>query len=327
MARISFWIFDGCMSSSVVSLIDAFFIANIWYRNFAGSGGPELFETRIVSTDGAPIRASGNIRMEADMSIRETAPGECVFLASFIPSITPMPQEMDRVCTWLNTLKDRETLIATICTGTFLLAEAGLLDGKKATTNWQYAGMFKKRYPRVRLVPENILTVDGNIICAGAATAVNNLALYLIKAFGSDKLARACAKALLIDPNRQVQTPYTMLMPVRSHEDPEVLKAQDLIESGYNRIKKIDDIARDVGISPRHFKRRFKQATGEQPSKYLQKVRIDAAKQLLENTRESIDKITWAVGYQDTSSFCRLFKHHTDISPAGYRKKFFINYP
>ena len=101
------------------------------------------------------------------------------------------------------------------------------------------------------------------------------------------------------------------------------MKAQQLIEDNYAAIDTVDTIAREVGISPRHFKRRFKSATGDLPLKYLQRIRIDAAKEKLETTRETIEEITWAVGYQDVSSFCRLFKQHTEISPRAYREKFF----
>ena len=106
-----------------------------------------------------------------------------------------------------------------------------------------------------------------------------------------------------------------------------MLQAQEFIEKNYADIQTIDDIAREVGISPRHFKRRFKKATGDLPIKYLQRVRVDAAKERLETTQESIDRITWDVGYKDVSSFCRLFKQQTRISPRAYREKFFSQVP
>ncbi len=311
------------LSSSIISLVDAFSIANLWHQNLANEPVSPLFETQIVSTDGKPVLAQGNVRLETDLSIHDVDRTDCVVISPLLPNITPLPQDLDVLRQWLEKMKAQNTLIAAVCTGAFLLAQMGLLDGKKATTNWQFARLFKKQFPRVRLVSEDILTEDDNIICTGAATAVNNLSLHLISRYGSRKLVNVCSKALLIDPNRSSQASYTMSIPFRSHGDMQVLKAQELIESAYASIKTIDDIARNVGISPRHFKRRFKKATGDLPLKYLQKVRIDAAKEWLETTHETIDKITGSVGYSDISSFSRLFKQHTQISPKIYREKFF----
>jgi len=323
MVKISLWIGEGCLSSGVTTLMDTFSIANLWYRTLEMESTTDLFESRIVTTDGRPVIAHGNIRIEASMSINEINNTDCIVISPVLPNINPLPGNLDLLSKWIQRMQKQNAVVAGVCTGTFILAEMGLLNGKKATTNWQYARFFKKRFPRVQLVPEDMLTEDDNIICTGAATAVNNLAVHLIKRFGSQALAAACSKALLIDPNRHNQSPYVISMPFRSHGDTQVLKAQDLIERKYAEIETIDDIASKVGISPRHFKRRFKKATGELPNKYLQKVRIDAAKKRLETTMETIDKITWAVGYKDISSFCRLFKRHTRISPKIYREKFF----
>lgn len=323
MVKISLWIGDGCLSSVVTTLMDAFSIANLWYRTLATEPSTDLFEARIVTTDGKPVTAHGNVRIEANMSINEIERTDCIVISPILPNINPMPGDLDLLRQWIDRMRQQDTVIAAVCTGTFILAEMGMLNGKKATTNWQYARLFKKQFPRVQLVSEDILTEDDNIICTGAATAVNNLAIHLIKRYGSQKLAAACSNALLIDPNRHNQAPYVMTVPFRSHGDVQILKAQELIEKKYAAIETIDDIARDVGISPRHFKRRFKKATGDLPLKYLQQVRIDAAKAMLETTLETIDKITWAVGYKDISSFSRLFKRNTRISPKIYREKFF----
>lgn len=326
MAKISLWIGNGCLSSPITTLLDAFSIANLWHQDLAPKKISPLFETQIVSTDGKQVSAQGNVTLKIDMSIDDVDQTDCVVISPVLPNINPMPNDLDKLCQWLKRMQEQNTLIATVCTGTFMLAEMGLLEGKKATTNWQFARLFKKQFPNVQLVSEDMLTEDDNIISTGAATAVNNLALYLIRRYGSQKLATVCSKSLLIDPNRHKQSPYVISNPFRSHGDVQVLKAQEFIEKRYGAIETVDDIARDVGISPRHFKRRFKNATGDLPLRYLQNVRIDAAKERLETTHETIDQITWAVGYKDISSFCRLFKQHTRISPKIYREKFMYQF-
>lgn len=327
MPRISLWVGEGSLSSSITTLTDAFSIANLWQETLAPDSRTPLFRTEIVTTDGGPVAAYGNIRLQADRAATDVTDTDCVVISPILPSITPRPENLSLLGRHLERLRAGGCLVATVCTGTFVLAEMGLLDGKKATTNWQYARVFRKRYPRVRLESADMLTEDDNIICAGAATAVYNLALHLIRRFGSQHLASVCAKAFLVDPSRVSQAPYAMTTTLRHHGDEQILAAQATIEKEYPHINTIDNLARDVGISPRHFKRRFKQATGELPLKYLQRVRIDAAKELLETTRDSIDKITWAVGYRDVSSFARLFKQHTQISPRAYRDKFYIRAP
>ncbi|MCG8686512.1 MAG: helix-turn-helix domain-containing protein [Desulfobacterales bacterium] len=327
MAKISLWVGDGCLASSVTTLTDAFSIAGLWQHHLAPKAPAPLFDTQIITTDGKPVTAYGNLRFEADLAVTDVDTTDCVIISPILPGITPIPKNLSLFSRHLDNLSKKGTTIATVCTGTFVLAEMGLLDGKTATTNQIYAGLFKKRYPKVNLKADHMLTQDENIICAGAATAVYNLAMHLVEKFGSRKLASVCSKALLVDPNRVSQAPYAISTPLLNHGDKQVRQAQKIIEKQFAQLDSIDDIAKDVGISPRHFKRRFKKATGELPLKYLQRVRIDAAKEKLETTRDSIDKITWAVGYKDVSSFCRLFKQHTRISPRAYRDKFYVQMP
>lgn len=327
MTKISLWVGEGSLASSMTTLMDAFSIANLWQQSLFPQSPCPLFETEVVTTDGGPITAHGNLSIEADRAAAEVTETDCIIISPILPNITPIPDNLTQLARHLTRLKKRGTTIATVCTGSFVLAEMGLLDGKKATTNWTFARLFKKRYPLVDLDPSCILTQDDNIICAGAAAAVYNLAIHLIKRYGSQNLAAVCAKALLVDPNRMSQAPYAMSAPIHHHGDEQVRQAQKIIEKEFASLETIDHLAKAVGISPRHFKRRFKRATGELPLKYLQRVRIDAAKEKLETTRESIDKITWAVGYRDVSSFSRLFKQHTQISPRAYRDKFFIQLP
>jgi transcriptional regulator GlxA family with amidase domain len=324
MPKFSFWVPEGALFASVTMLMDAFVIANLWQRAFTGNDTEPLFQTEILTTDGAPVNALGDIPVLPHRAVDKDAPTDCLVVAPFLPNVTPMPADLDTLGGWIDALRRASTPVATVCTGTFILAELGLLDGKTATTNWQFARRFQRRYPQVNLKPQYMLTEDDGLLCTGAATAVYHLALHFIRFFGSDKLAATCSKALLVDPNRNSQTPYVLSSPLKNHGDAQVLMAQKRIEESFAAIDSVDTVAKEVGISPRHFKRRFKSATGDLPLKYLQRIRIEAAKERLETTRDSIEEITWAVGYRDVSSFCRLFKQHTEISPRAYREKFFI---
>jgi transcriptional regulator GlxA family with amidase domain len=323
MPKFVFLAVEGCLFSSIANLIDVFSIANTWHQDIAASDGPPPFETLIVTANGLPIRASGAVRIQPDGAMTEAGQADVILLPAFPCVIDPSAPHMPSILAWLRDIHKRRIPIAAMCTGAFLLAETGLLDGRKATTHWQYSNFFRRRYPSVHFQRYAILTEDDRLICTGAATAVFNLGLHLIRSFGSEELAARCAKAFLVDPHRTSQAPYAVFYSTQHHGDREVLKAQQWMEAHYAESILIDAVAKMVGISSRHFKRRFRKATGESPLTYLQNLRIEAAKDKLATTQANVNEITYMIGYEDSSTFRRLFKKQVGISPRGYRDKFF----
>ncbi len=319
--KITFLAAENCFASGIVGLVDAFTIANLWHMDLTGSREP-LFVTEVVSQDGNPVMTSGCIQIIADRSIDDSGDTECIVLPPFIPVPRLRSPEVKYLKQWIINTHRIGIPIAAMCTGAFLLAETGLLDGRVATTNWHFARKFSRRYPKVKLRPEKILTEDEGLICTGAATAHFDFALHLIAKQGSQELANVCSKALLVDPNRVSQAPYFHDNILKKHTDTNIAKAQRFIEKNYANITSVDEIAGHVCLSPRHFKRRFKKATGDSPLFYLQSIRIDLAKKKLEATLDSIDDITLQIGYENSSTFRRLFKKRTSLSPREYRDKF-----
>jgi transcriptional regulator GlxA family with amidase domain len=317
MPRITFLATDGCLFSGIAGLVDALSIADLWHQ---GLGAPApLFETEIISPDGRRVQAHGGIEVQSHGALAEVGSTDFIVIPPHLPVAAKPSIELMR---WVADRHRRGTPVGAMCTGVFTLAATGLLDGRMATTNWHFTRLFRRRYPQVNLQPARMLTADDGLICTGAATACFKLALYLIESFGTPDLAAVCAKALLVDPNQDRQTPYAIMDFRRDHGDSAVAQAQAWLETNYAGNVAIDTLAGQVGISPRHFKRRFKNATGETPVGYLQRVRIEAAKKRLETTRESMTTITWKIGYEDSSSFRRLFKKNTGLSPREYRDKF-----
>ena len=322
MVKITFLADHGCLFSGIVGLMDAFSIANLWHGSIKGAEEGPLFATEIVTPDGAPVTGYGGLPIHPDRAAGHDDGIDLLLIPPFLPHVEPQPDRLGEGKGWIHILYRRRTRIGALCTGSFVLAETGLLDGRTATTNWHFSRIFRRRFPRVNLKPERILTEDGGLICTGAATASFNLALHVIDKFGSGEVATACAKSLLVDPNRSSQAPYVISEFPRDHNDAEVVMAQDWLEANFAKRIVIDAVAARVGISPRHVKRRFKAATGESPLSYLQRVRIEAAKKRLETTKENMDDITVKIGYEDSSSFRRLFKKSTGLSPREYREKF-----
>jgi len=223
---------------------------------------------------------------------------------------------------WLKRMRVQEAHLASVCTGAFLLAATGLLDGREATTHWGAVDLFRALYPRVRLMPRRIVTESGNLFCSGGTQAAIDLSLYLVRRYAGAVVAEECARALVHDLWRDSQAPYVAFNFQRNHGDSAILAAQAIIEAEHGADIGVDDLAARVGLSFRTFERRFKAATGDKPLAYIQRVRVEAAKEHLARGNETFEEITAAVGYEDASSFRRLFTRLTGISPGQYRMRF-----
>jgi transcriptional regulator GlxA family with amidase domain len=216
----------------------------------------------------------------------------------------------------------RGALLASYCTGSFILAEAGLLDGGVATTHWAKAKVFAKRYPEVDLRVSEILTEQNRILCSGAVTTSLNLALRLVEKFAGASVAAATGKMMLIDTNRVSQSSYASLPERDSHSEALVARAQRWMEKSLSQGFSLGELARHLAVSERTLNRRFKVAVGEAPLHYLQSLRVDVAKRLLETQGLKVDAVSERVGYADLSTFRRLFKRETGLSPREYQRRF-----
>jgi len=324
MVHITLLAYPNCSVSSLMCPIDSLGVANLMHQSHATDNGDDtpLFNWDIVTANGKPIEGFGQMPVHPHKAMTDIIKTDIILIPGCIPPMTFIGNLDQTIVEWLSECHEENTLIGTICTGTFLLAETGLLNGREVTTNWSYAGLFQKLYPEVHLKPERMLTVDGDFICAGAASAYMELCLYLIEKFGSTELSVSCSKLLLFDRNRKSQAPYFMFEFQKDHTDEKILKAQNYMEKKFSQPVSFDDLAASLGISPRHFKRRFKKATGDPPQTYMQRLRIESAKRKLETTQNSFEEITWQVGYENVNSFRRLFKDNTGITPREYRGRF-----
>lgn len=321
MVKITFLAVEECLSSSISNLMDAFLIANLCNKAMSENHS-SLFETEVVALDGKPVVSSNYLLLNPQGPLDAAIDSDYLIIPAFLPVPDAGKMQDARILDYICRRHAAGTTIAAVCTGSFLLAETGLLNGRAATTNWQFEKKFRYRYPEANLQVDKILTEEDNLICTGAATAMMNLAMKIIRREGSDRLTLACAKALLVDPNRDSQAPYVVHQLAKQHIDKEISKAEQYMSDHFNTNISIDQVAEYVCISPRHFKRRFKSATGESPLNYLQKLRMQRAKERLETTRDTIDEITRLIGYEDGSTFRRLFKRYTSLTPREYRDKF-----
>jgi transcriptional regulator GlxA family with amidase domain len=226
------------------------------------------------------------------------------------------------VIPWLRDLHAKGALIAGVCTGVALLAEAGLLDGRRATTHWAIAEHFRRRFPAVDWQPQLLVTEDRGVFCGGGVYASIDLALYLVEKLCGRDIAMGCAKSLVVQMPRTYQTSFAVLPFGRDHGDAAVRSSEDWLHNHFPDDIDLDQLARDMALAPRTFLRRFKAATGETPLAYLQRLRTDAAKRMLEEDRMTIQEVSLAVGYEDAAFFRDLFKRHTGLAPGAYRERF-----
>ena len=323
MKHITLLAYPDCAASSIYGAIDAFSLANEWHKQLCQNddNAGRLFDWDIVSVDGEPVQGGGRVTIVPHRSIQDVDSTDFILITGFLPPLRFIGKVPDKLTHWLCRHHKNNAMIGTICTGTFLLAETGLLDGKTATTNFMFARYFQKRYPSINLKAERILTEDGGFVCSGATTSFLDLCLYLIDKFGYEALAATCRKGLLMQP-RMIQSPYFIFDFQRYHRDDTVKEAQRYMEKNFIDAISVEALASNLGISSRHFVRRFKNATGDSPLQYLQRIRIEAAKQKLEMTGLSINEITQCIGYEDHNSFRKLFKKNTGLSPREYRNRF-----
>lgn len=320
MRRVTILALDNAIISSVMGTMDIFCQVGVTYNLVTGIPPEPRFDVEIVSLDGLPVVGFNQTRIHPHRSAEDVEDTDLIVIASFTDFETLSTCKAG--IRWLKHHFERGATLAAICSGSFFLAETGLLDGKRATTHWGLAEEFRKRYPRVRLDPDLVVADEGRLLSSGACTSYIDLAVYLTERYCGSTVALRSSKAMLHDFSRSSQTPYRVYLPKRDHGDDQILSIQAGIEKDFAQDFNMDLIARNNGMSRRTFERRFKSATGDTPLVYLQRIRVEAAKQLFESGRRTCDEVAYRVGYEDSGFFRRLFVKYTGLRPRDYQMKF-----
>jgi len=212
--------------------------------------------------------------------------------------------------------------IASICTGAFLLASSGLLDGRICSTHWSAADDLKKMFPAVNVQTDKLITDEYGIYTNGGAYSFLNLMIYLVEKYYDRQTAIFCSKVFQIEIDRQSQSAFTIFVGQKSHTDDMVRKAQSYIESHVDEKISVERLSSRLAVGRRNFDRRFIKATGNTPVEYLQRVKIESAKKAFETTRKTINEVMYDVGYSDLKAFREVFRKITGMSPLEYRNKY-----
>lgn len=279
------------------------------------------FETQLVGVRHKRVQTSMGITITCTRTISDADAADLIIVPALGGDIEAGLAANTTAIDWISEMAHHGTHLASVCTGAFLLAEAGLLDGKAATTHWIEAPRFIQKYPQIHLDPDHFVVDTGQIITSGGATSFLSLTHYIVKKYCSESAATAMSKMFLINRHSDSQNSYATFNSPTQHGDVQIKRAQAYVEQNLSRALSIAELAKRCATSQRSLIRRFKAATGYTPIEYVQQVKIEAAKTHLEKSDSSIEQIAQQVGYLDVPSFRKLFKRVVGLTPSDYRRR------
>jgi len=309
------------MATTIIGPMDILNQAGRLWNRVSRTPATPFFDVSIASADGQPIKATNRVLIQPHSSIADVDQTDLIVIAS-ATYIEQILEKNPELVPWIRHHYEQGAHVASICTGVFLLAETGLLDGKAATLHWGFTGLFRKKYPKIQLKQDQMYLDQGRLYCSAGVNAGLDLSLYLVEKFCGRQTAVQCAKTMVLDLGREIQTPYDCFLFSRDHPDSAVLQIQKWIEQHHTQAIDYDHLAAKHGLSWRSLERRFKQATGVTPLGYLQHLRVETAKHLLEEGGRTFHEITFLVGYEDISFFRKVFVRHTGLRPKEYQQRF-----
>lgn len=309
--------------AAALSCIEGSFKAFNTANDFlAGKGKEPLFAVQLVGITNEPQVYDKLFKVEPDISISELKQTDLIIIPAVNGKWDEVIELNKSFFPWICDRHAEGAEVASLCVGAFLLAATGLMNGKSCSTHWMGQHDFLNMFPDVHLVSDKIITDERGIYSSGGANSFWNLLLYIIEKYTSRELALLEAKYYEIEIDRNNQSQFMIFNGQKSHEDDSVKKAQEFIEQHFNEKTSVEQLADMFAIGRRSFERRFKKATNNTVVEYIQRVKIEAAKKNLENSRKNINEVMYEVGYSDTKAFRMTFKKITGLSPLEYRNKF-----
>ncbi|HEY8934194.1 MAG TPA: helix-turn-helix domain-containing protein [Cyclobacteriaceae bacterium] len=305
--------------SSIVGSYKIFSRANKYWKD---TGKGELFKIELVGISREVDFYEGLFTVRPQTNISAVTKTDLIIIPSLNHNYQKAVEGNQLLIDWIEKQYKQGAEVASICTGAFLLASTGLLDGKICSTNWAVADSFRNAFPKVNLQTDKLITDEKGIYTNGGAYSFLNLIIYLIEKHYDRQTAIFCAKVFQIEIDRHSQSPFAMFTGQKSHGDEMVIKAQTYIENHLEEKISIEDLSSMFAIGRRNFDRRFIKATGNTPIEYSQRVKIESAKKAFETSRKTINEIMYDVGYSDAKAFREVFRKITGMLPLEYRTKY-----
>jgi len=319
MKHVSILVPIGAKLNSVEGPHEAFNEVN---NILVAKGDLKLFNVQLVGLTKEVPLSNGLYTVKTNLLLNEVDKTDLIIVPAMQGDLKKAVMLNREFIPWIVNQYKSGAEIASLCVGAFLLAATGLLNGKQCSTHWRAANDFSKLFPEVILVVDKILTDEQGIYSSGGAYSSTNLILYLVEKYAGRELAIYCSKLFQVDIDRNRQSPFIMFNGQKDHGDEQIRKAQVFIEDNYQAKITVNKIAAICALSRRNLERRFKKATANTVVEYIQRVKIEAAKQNLETSRENVSEVMYNVGYSDPKAFRTTFKKITGLSPIQYRNKY-----
>lgn len=289
---------------------------------FNSKGEPPVFDVQLVGLTHQTRLSGGCFTANANKLIGDVKKTDLIIIPAIDGDIVEALKENNDFIPWIINQRRNGAEVASLCLGAFLLASTGLVNGKKCATHWLAENNFRKMFPDVNLVTEKVVTDEQGIYSSGGAFSYTNLILYLIEKYVGREIAILSAKVFALNIEREDQLSFIIFQGQKDHEDNQIKKAQEFIEKNFQEKITVDQLASMLAIGRRNLERRFKKATSNTVSEYIQRVKIEAAKIQLESSRDNVNEVMYGVGYNDTKAFRNTFKRITGLSPVQYRQKY-----
>lgn len=313
--------------SALYGMVDVLTAAgNLWQTLARSEDASQPFRVRIVGAHARGFRCGNGVPVVPDVAVRDDPRADVIVLPElWLGPDEPPSGRYPALLEWIRARYRTGSHVYSACSGSLMLAETGLLDGREATSHWGYQDLFRRHYPQIRFRPEPTLCfadTSGRIVTAGGTTSWHDLALHIIARHASPGEAMRIAKVYLLKLHTEGQLPYAPLVRPQGHADAIVQACEEWLAGHYRESGAVARAVMHSRLPERTLKRRFRQATGMTLIDYVQNLRIEEAKRQLESTSRPADEISAEVGYEDASFFRRLFKRRTGLAPAQYRRAF-----
>jgi len=307
-----------------VQMLDLVGPVDVFHEAARQARAPSTYQFEIVSTVPGELVASNGMRVTPDATLDTSSPDIDTLLIAGSPSVHLLEDD-SAIRDWIRRYARTARRVGAVCSGALLLARAGLLDGRKATTHWNSTARLSRMYPKVDVQPDQIFVKDGNIYTSAGVTAGLDLALALVEEDLGRAVALKVAREFVMFLKRPGgQSQFSAYLAAQSAEKSAIREVQEWVLQNLSKTLPVEDLAERAGMSTRNFARIFKQECGTTPAAFVEDARIDAARRLLEETRYPLKKVASLTGFADPNGLRRAFLRRLGVSPIEYRRRFLI---
>jgi transcriptional regulator GlxA family with amidase domain len=311
------------LSDATMSCIDSAYQILTRVNDFQRyQGKPAYYDVGIVGIDKSVQLNGGRYHIHADSTIDNVKETDVIVIPLTCGDFSKTYEANKGFCKWVLQQYEQGAEIVCLCVGSFFLASTGLLNGRKCAVHWAARNEFAAMFPQVQVVDDTIITDEQGIYTCGGGYSYLNLLLYVIEKHLGREMSILASKMFEIDIERKNQNQFMIFTGQKRHGNKHVLAAQELIENNATETFSVDEICAKLEVSRRTFERRFKECTGNSIAAYMQRVKVEFAKQQLETSSKTVNEIIYETGYNDVDAFRKVFKKYTDVSPVDYRKRY-----